>query len=98
MFESWPRYTKGIKNGTSGCLACAQLYKASTGISSPNKYRITNILQNLQKMSKKKTKKTVNNQCVYSSGAVWKIGSHAKYVIFLKYETYNNIKYNIIYI
>ena len=51
---------KALKMAPVATLLGAQHYKASTGFSSPNKYRTTNIatLTNI--------KKSDNNQCLYS--------------------------------
>ena len=60
---------------------------ASTGLSSPNKYCTINF-ETLTKM-KKVRKKSDDNQCLcIHRRTVWKIGSHAKYVILLKYRDY----------
>ena len=55
---------KALKMVPVATLLGAQHYKASTGFSSPNKYRTTNIatLTNI----KKSLKKSDNNQCLYS--------------------------------
>ena len=54
---------KALKMVPMATLLGAQHYKASTGFSSPNKYRTTNIatLTNI-----KSQKKSDNNQCLYS--------------------------------
>ena len=54
---------KALKMVPLATLLGAQYYKASTGFSSPNTYRITNIatLKNI-----KSPKKSDNNQCLYS--------------------------------
>ena len=56
---------KALKMVPVVTLLGAQHYKASTGFSSPNKYRTTNIatLTNI----KKSPKKSDNNQCLYST-------------------------------
>ena len=64
----------------------AQHYKASTGFSSPNKYRTTNIatLTNIKKVRKSPI---IINVCIHRR-TVWKTGNYAKYVILLKYRDY----------
>ena len=57
----------------------AQHYKASTGFSSPNKHRTTNI----EILTIKSP--IIINVCIHHK-TVWKIGSHAKYVILPKYR------------
>ena len=65
----------------------AQHYKASTGFSSPNKYRTTNIAT-LTKINKKSEKSPIIiNVCIHRR-TVWKTGNYAKYVILLKYRDY----------
>ena len=56
---------KALKMVPVATLLGAQHYKASTGFSSPNKYRTTNIAT-LTKNKKKVRKKSDNNQCLYS--------------------------------
>ena len=55
---------KALKMVPVATLLGAQHYKASTGFSSPNKYRTTNIAT-LTKINKVR-KKSDNNQCLYS--------------------------------
>ena len=55
---------KALKMVPVATLLGAQHYKASTGFSSPNKYRTTNIAT---LTSRKSQKKSDNNQCMYSS-------------------------------
>ena len=99
-FESRPRHTKGVKMVPMATLLGAQHYKASTGFSSPNKYRTTNIatLTNIKKVRKSPI---IINVCFHRR-TVWKTGNYAKYVILLKYRDYYNYNYyyyyNIIFI
>ena len=77
---------KALKMVPVATLRCAQHYKASTGFSSPiNKYPTINI-EKLTKSLIRKCPKIIN-VCIHRR-TVWKIGSHAKYVILLKYRDY----------
>ena len=76
---------KALKMVPVATLLGAQHNKASTGFSSPTKYRTTNIAL-LTKRSPKKCL-IIINVCIHRR-TVWKIGSHAKYVILLKYRDY----------
>ena len=60
-----------------------QHYKVSTGFSSPNIYRTTNIASRANKSEKNSP--VIIIVCI-NRKTVWKIGSHAKYVILLKYK------------
>ena len=60
----------------------AQYYKASTGFSSPNKYRITDIAT-LTKIKKSEKCLIIISVCILRR-TVWKTGYYAKYVIILK--------------
>ena len=85
-----PRRTKGVKMVPVATFLGAQYYKASTGFSSPNKYRTTNIETLTKNKSPKITHKEsaiIINVCNHR-GTVWKTGNHAKYVILLKYRSY----------
>ena len=77
---------KALKMVPVATLLGAQHYKASTGFSSPNKYRTTNIatLTNKQKVRKSPI---IINVCIHRR-TVWKTGNYAKYVILLKYRDY----------
>ena len=72
---------KALKMVPVATLLGAQHYKANTGFSFPNKYRTTNIAT----LTKKSP--TMINVCIHWR-TVWKIGSHAKYAILLKYRDY----------
>ena len=89
----WPRHTKGVKMVPVATLLGAQHYKASTGFSSPNKYRTTNIatLTNIKKVRKSLI---IINVCIHRR-AVWKTGNYAKYVILLKYRDYYYYHYYV---
>ena len=54
---------KALKMVPVATLLGAQHYKASTGFSSPNKYRTTDIAT----LTKKLKKMSDNNQCLYST-------------------------------
>ena len=54
---------KALKMVPVATLLGAQNYKESTGFSSPNKYRTTNIATLTKKSP---TKKSENNQCLFS--------------------------------
>ena len=73
---------KALKMIPVATLLGAQCYKASTGFSSPNKYRTTNTAT-LKKIKVRKKRKSDNNQYIHRRTA-WKTGNHAKYVIILK--------------
>ena len=73
---------KALKMVPVATLLGAQHYKTSTGFSSPNKYCTTNFATR----TKNKTNPIIN-ACIHWR-TVWKIGSHAKYVILLKYRDY----------
>ena len=77
---------KALKMVPVATLLGAQHYKASTGFSSPNKYRTTNIatLTNIKKSEKSLI---IINVCIHRR-TVWKTGNYAKYVILLKYRDY----------
>ena len=75
---------KALKMVSAATLLGAQHYKASTGFSSPNKYRTTNIA----KLTKKVRKNLIIINVCINRRTVWKIGSHAKYIILLKYRDY----------
>ena len=76
---------KALKMVPVATLLGAQHYKTSIGFSSPNKYRTTNIATLTQKSPKKSL--IITNVCIHRR-TVWKIGSHAKYVILLRYRDY----------
>ena len=57
----------------------AQYYKASTGFSSPNKYRTTIKIATLTCTRKSEKSTIIINVCIRWR-TIWKIGSHAKYV------------------
>ena len=77
---------KAFKMVPVATLLGAQHYKASTGFSSPNKYRTTNIATptNIKKVRKSPI---IINVCIHRR-TVWKTGNYAKYVILLKYRDY----------
>ena len=78
---------KALKMVPVATLLGAQHYKASTGFSSPNKYRTTNIAT-LTKIKKKSEKSPIiTNVCIHRR-TEWKTGNHANYVILLKYRDY----------
>ena len=84
---------KALKTVPVATLLGAQHYKASTGFSSPNKYRTTNITT-LTKKVKKKRSLIIINVCIHQR-TVWKTGSYAKYIILLKYRDYYYYYYSI---
>ena len=65
-------------------LLSAQHYKASTGFSSPSIYHTTNIAS----LTNKSDKSLIIIIVCFHRRTIWKIGSHAKYVILLKYRNY----------
>ena len=77
---------KALKMVPVATLLGAQHYNASTGFSSPNKYRTTNIatLTNIKKVRKSPI---IINVCIHQR-TVWKTCNYAKYVILLKYRDY----------
>ena len=77
---------KALKMVPVATLLGAQHYKASTGFSSPNKYRTTNMakLTNIKKVRKSPI---IINVCIHRR-TVWKTGNYAKFVILLKYRDY----------
>ena len=79
-----PAIPNALKMVPVATLLGAQHYKASTGFSSPNKYRTTNIatLTNIKKVRKSPI---IINVCIHRR-TVWKTGNYAKYVILLKYR------------
>ena len=60
VFRKGVKIPKALKMVPVATLLGAQHYKASTGLSSPNKYRTTNIA------TLTKIKESDNNQCLYS--------------------------------
>ena len=87
---------KALKMVTVATLLGAQHYKASTGFSSPNKYRTTHIatLTNIKKVRKSLI---IINVCIHLR-TVWKTGNYAKYVILLKYRDYYYYYYYYYYV
>ena len=85
-FESRPRHTKGVKMVPVATFLGAQYNKASTGFSSPHKYRTTNNAT-LTKQKKSEKSPIIINVCIHWM-TVWKTGNHAKYVILLKNRDY----------
>ena len=77
---------KALKMVPVATLLGAQYYKASTGFSSPHKFRTTNNAT-LTKQSKSEKSLIIINVCIHRR-TVWKTGNHAKYVILLKYRDY----------
>ena len=77
---------KALKMVPVATLPGAQHYMASTGFPSPNKYRTINIATLTTKNVRKKSL-IITNVCIHRR-TVWKIGSHAKHVILLKYRDY----------
>ena len=77
---------KALKMVPVATLLGAQHYKASTGFSSPYKYRTTNIAT-LTKHKKVRKSPIIINVCIHGR-TVWKTGNYAKYVILLKYIDY----------
>ena len=78
---------KALKMVPMATLLGAQHYKANTG-SSSNKYRTTNIATLTKRFVQKECKKKsliIIRVCIHQR-TVWKICSHAKYVIYLKYR------------
>ena len=73
---------KALKMVPVATLLGAQHYKASTGFSSPNKYRTTNIAT----FTKKVRKKSDNNQCLYSPEDCMEDWQSSKYDILHKYR------------
>ena len=73
---------KALKMVPVATLLGSQHYKASTGFSSPNKYHTTNFAT----LTKIKSL-IIINVCIHRR-TLCKIGSHAKYVILLKYRDY----------
>ena len=84
---------KALKMVPVATLLGAQHYKASTGFSTPNKYR-TNNIATLTKIKKSEKCPIINNVCIHRR-TVWKTGNHAKYFILLKYRDYNYY-YNLV--
>ena len=86
---------KALKMVPVATLLGAQHYKTSTGFSSPNKYRTTNIatLTNIKKVRKSPI---IINGCIHRR-TVWKTGNYAKYVILLKYRDYYYYYYYYFY-
>ena len=82
----YQRRYRMVKMVPVATLLGAQHYKASTGFSSPNKYRTTNIatLTNIKKVRKSPI---IINVCIHRR-TVWKTGNFAKYFILLKYRDY----------
>ena len=87
---------KALKMVPVATLLGAQHYKASTGFSSPNKYRTTNIttLTNIKKYEKSPI---IINVCIHQR-TVWKTGNYAKCVILLKYRVYYYYYYYYYYV
>ena len=77
---------KALKMVQVATLLGAQYYKASTGFSSPNKYRATNIATLTKKNSPTKKSEKIN-VCIHRR-TVWKTGNHAKYVLLPKYRDF----------
>ena len=69
---------KAIKMVPVATLLDDQHDKASTGFSSPNKYRTANILTHKSEKSP-----IIINVCIHRR-TVWKIGSHAEYAILFR--------------
>ena len=69
---------KALKMVPVATLLGAQHYKASTGFSSPNKYRATNIatLTNIKKYEKS----LIIINVFFHRRTVWKTGNYAKYI------------------
>ena len=72
---------KALKMVPVATLLGAQHYKASTGFSSPNKY-CTTYFAKITKIKKSEKSLIIINVYIHWR-TVWKIGSHAKYVILL---------------
>ena len=77
---------KALKMVPVATLLGAQHYKASTGFSSPNKYRTTNIAT-LTKIKMSENSPIIIYVRIHRR-TVWKTGNYAKYVILLKYRDY----------
>ena len=76
---------KALKMIPATTLLGAQHYKVSTGFSSPHKCRTTNTTS--LKIKKSETVPIIISVCIHRR-TVWNIGSHTKYVIFLKYREF----------
>ena len=83
---------KVLKMVPVATLLGAQQYKASTGFSSPNIHRTTNIAS--LKNKSEKNSPIIIIVCIHRR-TVWKIGSHAYFFILLRYR--NNYYHNYYY-